>query len=145
MDLTSAHLRSERRSSTSSPRNHQPTPDQAGGPATPRGIKRRREDDGFWSPDDSDSAQDGEQGYEDAVESIDLTEPETLLSKALAKQQEDAIKAQQSTEDEKSGGSLLSAYKCPVCMDTPEDATSTSCGQFEPKRQLLALPQSVSF
>ncbi|KAJ5122194.1 hypothetical protein N7448_003327 [Penicillium atrosanguineum] len=130
VDLTSAHLRSERRSSASSARNHQPTPDQAGSPATPRGVKRRREDDGFWSPENSDSAQDGEQEYEDAVESIDLTEPESLLSKALAKQREDAIKAQQSTEGEKGSGSMLSAYKCPVCMDTPEDATSTSCGHL---------------
>ncbi|KAJ5678079.1 uncharacterized protein N7477_003712 [Penicillium maclennaniae] len=105
---------SQRRSSTSSDHNHQSAPDQAGSPATPRGIKRRREDDGFWSPEDSDSAQDGEQQYEDAVESIDLTEPETSLSKALAKQREDAIKAQQSTEDKKGSGSLLSAYKCPA-------------------------------
>jgi rubrerythrin len=59
-----------------------------------------------------------------------LTEPESLLAKALAKQREDAIKAQKSTEGEKESGSILIAYKCPVCMDTPEDATSTACGHL---------------
>lgn len=90
---------------------------------THRGVKRRREEDGFWS---SGSLQ-GDGQDEEPIESIDLTEPEGSLAKTLAKQREDAIKAQQSTEEAK-GRSLLNSYKCPVCMDTPEDATSTSCG-----------------
>lgn len=63
------------------------------------------------------------------IESIDLTEVESTssLAKALAKQREDAIKAQDNGESEK-GRSLLAAYKCPVCMDTPVDATTTVCG-----------------
>lgn len=66
---------------------------------------------------------------EEPIESIDLTEVEgpSALSKALAKQREDAVKAQHTAEDDK-GRSLLTAYKCPVCMDTPVDATSTVCG-----------------
>ena len=66
---------------------------------------------------------------DEAIESIDLTEVEgpSSLAKILAKQREDAVKAQQDPEQEK-GRSLLTAYKCPVCMDTPVDATTTVCG-----------------
>lgn len=133
VDLTSAQATSDRRSSASSPSDQPPTLDRAGSQSRPRGIKRRREDDGFWSPSSSDSSEEVEQ-KEEAIESIDLTEPETSLQKALAKQQEDAIKAQQSAEGERAG-SVLSAYKCPVCMDTPENATSTACGKFYRKWQ----------
>lgn len=69
-------------------------------------------------------------GSEDEpIESIDLTEVEgtSSLAKTLAKQREDAIKAQDNRESKK-GLSLLAAYKCPVCMDTPVDATTTVCG-----------------
>ncbi|KAJ5587424.1 uncharacterized protein N7459_003189 [Penicillium hispanicum] len=90
----------------------------------PRGIKRRREDDPLES--EASDTQSDEQ-----IESIDLTEIDSssALAKTLAKQREDAIKAQQSTEEDKEH-SVLSAYKCPVCMDTPEDATSTACGHL---------------
>lgn len=66
---------------------------------------------------------------EQPIESIDLTEVDkpSALDKALAKQREDAVKAQHDGES-KNGRSLLTAYKCPVCMDTPEDATTTVCG-----------------
>ena len=66
---------------------------------------------------------------EQPVESIDLTEVDkpSALDRALAKQREDAVKAQHDGESEKAR-SLLTAYKCPVCMDTPEDATTTVCG-----------------
>jgi len=138
VDLTSAHPISDRRSSTSLFRVQQPAVNRARSEATPRGIKRRRGDDGFWSPDPSGSSQEREQEEEEYVESVDLTEPEISLSKALAKQREDAIKAQQSTEEEKSG-SVLSAYKCPVCLETPKDATSTACGKFGHKWQPMLL------
>lgn len=64
------------------------------------------------------------------IESVDLTEVEgtSALEKALSKQREDAVKAQQGKESEKDGRSALTSYKCPVCMDTPVDATSTICG-----------------
>lgn len=63
------------------------------------------------------------------IESIDLTEVEgsAALAKALAKQREDAVRAQESMHQGK-GRSVLTSYKCPVCMDTPVDATSTVCG-----------------
>jgi hypothetical protein len=63
-----------------------------------------------------------------AIESVDLTEVDDNagLSAALAKQRQDAILAQNSGTE--SGRTTLTAYKCPVCMDTPTDATSTVCG-----------------
>lgn len=67
------------------------------------------------------------QGETEATTPVDLTEGPSALSKTLAKQREDAVKAQQGTEHE-GGRSLLTAYRCPVCMDTPVDATSTACG-----------------
>ncbi|EXJ84206.1 hypothetical protein A1O3_04873 [Capronia epimyces CBS 606.96] len=63
-----------------------------------------------------------------AIESVDLTgvDDNASLSAALAKQHQDAILSQNSGTD--SGRTPLTAYKCPVCMDTPTDATSTVCG-----------------
>lgn len=89
----------------------------------PRGTKRRRGDDGPWAPSHPSSP--GE-----SIESVDLTELDnsSSLAKTLAKQREDAVKSQQATGQEKLQ-SVLGAYKCPVCMDTPEDATSTACGK----------------
>ena len=91
----------------------------------PRGTKRRR--DSVDSPEDEPG---------EAIESIDLTEVDdsSALAKALSKQREDAVKAQQATQSE-NGRSALTAYKCPVCMDTPVDATSTSCGTQNSDRQ----------
>jgi hypothetical protein len=68
------------------------------------------------------------------VEAVDLTEvnDESDLSKAISKQQQDAVQAQlrDNEGNELAGRSLLSSYKCPICMDTPEDATSTVCGKY---------------
>ncbi|WEW61051.1 hypothetical protein PRK78_006540 [Emydomyces testavorans] len=65
------------------------------------------------------------------VESIDLTQVKgsATLAQAISKQQEDAVKAQHSAKDE-TGRSTLTSYKCPVCMDTPVDATTTICGHL---------------
>jgi hypothetical protein len=51
--------------------------------------------------------------------------------KTIAKQQQDVILAQQKemVDSERSRSTLL-AYKCPVCMDTPVDATATLCGEL---------------
>lgn len=86
--------------------------------------RKRRRTSGDVGPSNVDTDTEDE-----AIESIDLTEVEgpSSLTKALAKQREDAVKAQQDSEQEK-GRSLLTAYKCPVCMDTPVDATTTVCG-----------------
>ncbi|KAE8148143.1 hypothetical protein BDV25DRAFT_158920 [Aspergillus avenaceus] len=67
----------------------------------------------------------------DEAGSIDLTEVQgsSALSKVLAKQREDAVRAQLPVEHEE-GLSALKSYKCPVCMDTPEDATTTICGHM---------------
>jgi hypothetical protein len=65
------------------------------------------------------------------IESVDLTEVNdpSALFKALSKQREDAVKAQMA-KDAETGRSALTAYKCPVCMDTAVDATSTICGMY---------------
>ncbi|PWY67186.1 hypothetical protein BO70DRAFT_272078, partial [Aspergillus heteromorphus CBS 117.55] len=67
-------------------------------------------------------------GSSDVIEPVDLTEV-SPISKTQAKQRADAILAQQSLDQDK-GASVLTAYKCPVCMDTPVDATSTLCGHL---------------
>ncbi|KAB8257951.1 hypothetical protein BDV32DRAFT_126702 [Aspergillus pseudonomiae] len=92
------------------------------------GRKRRRLSSSNVATRDAQSALDQ---HEDDIESIDLTEAEgpPALAKVLAKQREDAVRAQQSVEPAK-GQSILNSYKCPVCMDTPEDATSTICGHL---------------
>ncbi|KIW64713.1 hypothetical protein PV04_09628 [Phialophora macrospora] len=62
------------------------------------------------------------------VDEVDLTavDDRASLSAALSKQREDAILAQNPGTE--AGRTPLTAYKCPVCMDTPTDATSTICG-----------------
>ena len=115
------HSRSIRLPSSSPPPASSNIPSDSEG----RERKRRRTIRGANSetPEFIDSEE------EQPVESIDLTEVDKLsaLDKALAKQREDAVKAQNDRDSEKAR-SLLTAYKCPVCMDTPEDATTTVCG-----------------
>lgn len=99
----------------------------------PRGIKRRRfSDENFGSsiPSSSSAPPSGAIDF-DSVEAVDLTEvnDDSALAKALAKQREDAIKAQANLED-REGRSTLTATKCAICMDTPTDATTTSCGMY---------------
>ncbi|PYH82602.1 hypothetical protein BO82DRAFT_59652 [Aspergillus uvarum CBS 121591] len=69
-------------------------------------------------------------GQSSEAASIDLTETDEVseISKTQAKQRADAILAQQSLEN--GAESIFAAYKCPVCMDTPVDATSTVCGHL---------------
>lgn len=67
------------------------------------------------------------------VEAVDLTEVnnESDMSRAISKQQQDAVQSQMKDAqgEDLPGRTPLSSYKCPICMDTPEDATSTICGQ----------------
>lgn len=129
----------------------------------PRGIKRRRvegEDTpgSFYAstsadvPSSNDLAPTGSQA-EDDVEAVDLTEvnDDYALAKVLAKQREDAIKAQAATEN-REGRTTLTATKCAICMDTPTDATTTVCGmslasffkhqsRTKPVCRALVLPQ----
>ncbi|GKZ34666.1 SUMO-targeted ubiquitin ligase complex subunit slx8 [Aspergillus brasiliensis] len=72
------------------------------------------------------------EGQENArPDAVDLTATEDMdpVSRIQAKQRADVILAQQSLDHNK-GESVLLAYKCPVCMDTPVDATSTACGHL---------------
>jgi len=68
---------------------------------------------------------------EPEVEAVDLTQVEdsTSLAAALSKQRQDAV-ASQNTMSSESGRTTLSAYKCPICMETPVNATSTICGHL---------------
>jgi Zinc finger, C3HC4 type (RING finger) len=67
------------------------------------------------------------------IEAVDLTEinDNSDLSRAISKQQQDAVQAQmkETQREDLPGRTPLSSYKCPICMDTPEDATSTICGK----------------
>ncbi|KAF3385599.1 hypothetical protein F1880_002543 [Penicillium rolfsii] len=104
-----------------------------------RGTKRKRRHD-----EDALDSSAPSNGPESPIESIDLTEVEgsSALAKALAKQREDAVKAQ-STEEGDKARSMLKAYQCPVCMDTLEDATSTSCGHLFCHKCIVEYLQSV--
>ncbi|OJJ51008.1 hypothetical protein ASPZODRAFT_127000 [Penicilliopsis zonata CBS 506.65] len=88
-----------------------------------RSVKRRRLSR-IYAPTEQE---------EEEIESVDLTEVEdaSAMAKALAKQQKDAVKAQQQQDQEhEKGRTVLTAYKCPVCMDTLENSTSTICGHL---------------
>jgi hypothetical protein len=65
-----------------------------------------------------------------SIDEVDLTEvhDEKGLSNTLARQREDAILAQ--NPGDASGRTLFTAYKCPVCLETPTDATATVCGHL---------------
>ena len=81
---------------------------------------------------DGEEEEAGRSAVRQQVEAVDLTEVNnaTDLSKALSKQRQDAIQAQmkQNQGSEPVGRTPLTSYKCPICMDTPEDATTTVCG-----------------
>ncbi|KAL3451840.1 hypothetical protein BJX65DRAFT_266970 [Aspergillus insuetus] len=121
-------ISSSRRISTisipsSPPRRRRPSNAQAG-PSGPR--KRRRLTNQTISSSGSQA-----ENADEAIESIDLTEVDgnSAIAKVLAKQREDAVVAQQPS-DSGSARTKLTAYKCPVCMDTPTDATTTVCGHL---------------
>ncbi|OQE32385.1 hypothetical protein PENFLA_c001G01231 [Penicillium flavigenum] len=95
---------------------------------TPRGVKRRRN----WSDEHGGSTASSSTLSEDQpIETIDMTDDAgaAALARTVAKQREDAIKAQASAESD-SNLSAIRTYKCPICMETPVDATSTSCGHL---------------
>lgn len=119
---------------TSSLRSHRHIDLGSQGPAyppEPRGIKRRRTPGSTDAFSPNNPRQTSSHGEDDNVESVDLTEvnDDYALAKTLAKQREDAIKAQAATEN-REGRTTLIAFKCAICMDTPTDATTTVCGMF---------------
>ncbi|OKL61564.1 hypothetical protein UA08_03538 [Talaromyces atroroseus] len=109
-----------------------------------RSVKRRRVDGGgasgsfpsysagaSSSSDELSAPRPLAEAEDDQIEAVDLTEinDDNSLAKVLAKQREDAIKAQAATED-REGRTTLTATKCAICMDTPTDATTTVCGHM---------------
>ncbi|KAJ5945722.1 hypothetical protein N7454_002561 [Penicillium verhagenii] len=82
-------------------------------PSLPHGAKRQRSEDHTDSSIPSPSS---------AQVPVDLTNPNIPPLST-----EDASASQQSQGADKPKG-LLAAYRCPICMETPRDATSTVCG-----------------
>lgn len=131
VDLTTRSSRQNPISLSSSPptaSNHASSPHHGQLP-TSRGVKRRRN----WSDEHGDSVASSSSTLSEAepIETIDMTDDSgaASLARTVAKQREDAIKAQASAESNSNLSAIL-AYKCPICMETPVDATSTSCGMF---------------
>ena len=102
----------------------------------PHRAKRRRLETNREEDEDDDVQFERSQPVELApeIEAVDLTgvNDATGLSQALSKQRQDAVRAQmqQTKNEEPAGRTPLSSYKCPICMDTPEDATTTICGML---------------
>lgn len=111
---------SRRRPSTTNP-SQSPSGTDSRAPKRPR-LNSTNTPSGSWTSTSNVQTQSEEEPF-------DLTESggSSALAKALSKQREDAIKAQQDAEHNK-GRSLLVTYKCPVCMDALVDATTTVCG-----------------
>ncbi|KAJ5367507.1 hypothetical protein N7541_001448 [Penicillium brevicompactum] len=128
VDLTSSTTRQNPIALSSSP----PFPSHASSSQfaqdSERARKRQRQHENHRYPPSSPDIFLGAE----AIETIDMTEDPDAneLAKAVARQREDAIKAQQPTETSDRPLNPLMAYKCPICMDTPVDATTTSCGHL---------------
>ncbi|KGO67633.1 Zinc finger, RING-type [Penicillium italicum] len=127
VDLTTRSSRQNPISLSSSPPNasYHASSSRHGQMAPSRGVKRRRN----WSDEHGDPV--ASSSAEEPIETIDMTDDSSAaaLARTVAKQRADAIKAQASAEKESNLSPLL-AYKCPICMETPVDATSTSCGHL---------------
>lgn len=106
--------------SSSPPRSRRPST-QAG----PSGSRKRRR---LTNQSVSSTAS---QPENEPIESIDLTDVDgnSAIAKVLARQREDAVAAQH-TDDSANSRSRFTGYKCPVCIDTPVDATTTVCGRY---------------
>lgn len=66
------------------------------------------------------------------IESVDLTQvdDDKAVAAVLAKQRVDAIEAQKPNTSTEAGRTTFTAYKCPICMDTLKNATTTICGHL---------------
>lgn len=127
VDLTSSIPRQNPITVSSSPLGSSFASSSQHGQQTSRGTKRPREEQHRSLSSSSSETWLGRE----AIETIDMTEDSdvTGLAKAVSKQREDAIKAQQSVEKKDRTRTALMAYTCPICMDKPVDATATSCGK----------------
>lgn len=71
---------------------------------------------------------------ETSVSTIDLTgvDDSKTLSNVLAKEQQDAIAAQaeSTVTSGNANASSLNSYKCAICMESPTNATTTTCGHL---------------
>ncbi|CAG7928889.1 unnamed protein product [Penicillium olsonii] len=127
VDLTSTARRNPIALSSSPPFSNNASSSHSAQQAE-RAPKRQRQNERSRS---TSSSSDFYLGAE-AIETIDITEESDAreLARAVAKQREDAIKAQQPTEKSDRPLNPLIAYKCPICMDAPVNATTTSCGHL---------------
>ncbi|KAL2800497.1 hypothetical protein BJX66DRAFT_290984 [Aspergillus keveii] len=124
MDQGTSSRRISAISIPSSPPRRRRSSNAQAGPSGPR--KRRRLTNQTISSSGSQP-----ENPDETIESIDLTEVDgnSAIAKVLAKQREDAVASQHLT-DSGNARTKLTAYKCPVCMDTPTDATTTVCGHL---------------
>ncbi|KAL4941062.1 hypothetical protein BDV06DRAFT_195255 [Aspergillus oleicola] len=112
---------------SASPPQRRRSSNTSSGPSGTRKRRRLTNESGSSVISDSSSSQ----PQNEPIEPIDLTEVDgnSAIAKVLAKQREDAVAAQHLHEGE-NARSRLTAYKCPVCMENPVDATTTVCGHL---------------
>ncbi|RMZ75366.1 hypothetical protein DV738_g5508, partial [Chaetothyriales sp. CBS 135597] len=67
-----------------------------------------------------------------SVEQIDLTgvDSNSAVDAVLDQQRNESFFAMRPVSTRENGRTRLTAYKCPVCMDTPVNATTTICGHL---------------
>ncbi|KAI5292829.1 SUMO-targeted ubiquitin ligase complex subunit slx8 [Ascosphaera acerosa] len=84
-----------------------------------------------WSPTpiaaDVQTLDDEDEG--EAVDVLDDTDEPAALADALSKQRQDAVLSQAGSSSATAKSKLV-GYKCPICMDDVEDATTTACGHL---------------
>ena len=122
------------------PQNHHTIPDPSPSDEH-RGTKRRRLSQQFELDEQSSSSTSRRRVEDEPIESNEsLAE---ILEEELSRQQEDPARQEQEdtvkeedTVNPKQGKQAqkrehfaLATYRCPVCMDTPVDPTTTLCGK----------------
>ncbi|RMD43627.1 hypothetical protein DV735_g1545, partial [Chaetothyriales sp. CBS 134920] len=67
-----------------------------------------------------------------STEQIDLTgvDSNSAVDAVLDQQRKDSFFSMRPVSTKENGRTRLTAYKCPVCMDTPVNATTTICGHL---------------
>lgn len=87
-----------------------------------RQIRRSASNDGHIADLTSDS--------EDSASDVDVLNSKTTLDSILGKQQQATIASQNKSASTETGETVLSAYKCAICMESPTEATTTVCGHM---------------
>ncbi|KAL4802062.1 hypothetical protein BDV18DRAFT_164241 [Aspergillus unguis] len=120
---------SRRMSAVEIPSSSPPRPRR---PSTQAGPSRKRRRLSHHTVSSTDSQPTASQADNEPIESIDLTDVDgtSAIAKVLAKQREEAVDAQPLLGDSGDARSRLTAYKCPICLESPTNATTTICGHL---------------